>query len=822
MDCMPKISLTILLVIGLISCSHRPPVSGCVGEVLINEFVSTNKSIAVDEDKNFNDWIELYNCSSVSVDLSGWGLSNELNQPFKWVFKDSTIQPKEYLIIWASGKDSQKSGLPLQTNFKISSNSATLMLTRPNSDVVDRLDAITVPTDRSYGRYPDGHTSLYYFDKVTPGQQNLQPTAKEILSPPVFSMISGFYDQNFNLSISHPDPSATIYYTLDGSIPDPENLQGSTFLYKNQYRQSPSDPAGDFLEVKYQTFQYLHPLLIQNRSSEPDRLSQISTTFQNVPDYFPKPINDEFNVKNYSFKGMNIRAIAVKKNAYSSEVVTHNYFIAPRNIFTLPVVAITVPEKELFDFDIGIMVAGRRFEEWRDANPKDTANPRSPANWQYRGKELASHFQLYSNNLVLDQIIGIRLHGGWSRANPLKSLRLYARNDYGKNLFDYPIFSNKPNSAYKSLILRNSGNDGDSIIGTLFRDAAIQRVMDGLGFSTQAYQPVVLFINAEYYGILNFREHYSRDYFARLHGIDKDRVEILAVESGVKIGESSHWDELIDLIETQDIVQQKTYHLVCQRIDIGSFIDYHIANIFINNGDWPTNNIRFWRYKNQEISDKLNPKDGRWRWLMFDTDFGFGGNGNHKVNTFLTSNSMLLHSLFKNQEFKYQFINRFADLLNSHFQSQRMTQIIDQMQLIIEPELTRHINRWSRPSSIERWNLNVDWMRYFVENRPASVRGHILDFFTLEGLYQLDLNVSDVKHGYIRVNSLSINEMTEGLGSEPFPWSGQYFKDVPIELEAIPNPGYRFSHWSGFESSKSVIGINPKSNFSVKAIFVKI
>ena len=73
--------------------------------VVINEFMSSNRSTIADENGDYEDWIELYNPTNDSINLEGWGLSDNESKPYKWIFPDITIAPEEYLLVWASGKD---------------------------------------------------------------------------------------------------------------------------------------------------------------------------------------------------------------------------------------------------------------------------------------------------------------------------------------------------------------------------------------------------------------------------------------------------------------------------------------------------------------------------------------------------------------------------------------------------------------------------------------------------------------------------------------------------------------------------------------------
>src|SRR5699024_6609468 len=90
--------------------------------------------------------------------------------------------------------------------------------------------------------------------------------------------------------------------------------------------------------------------------------------------------------------------------------------------------------------------------------------------------------------------------------------------------------------------------------------------------------------------------------------------------------------------------------------------------------------------------------------------------------------------------------------------------------------------------------------------------------FDLEGIFDLALNISDENHGYIHLNSIDIKSSTDGINEIAYPWVGEYFKNIPVTLTAIPEEGYVFSHWSGaVESSDAEITLNEdtylKANF---------
>jgi hypothetical protein len=138
--------------------------------VSINEIMASNNTIIADEDEEYADWIELYNYGQEAVNLEGWGLTDNYENPFKWVFPDVTIMPGMYLLVWASGKD--RSTHPLHTNFSISSGSEPIILTTKNGILVDQVPETQLPGDVSYGRYPNVTGDFHYFYQPTPNAAN--------------------------------------------------------------------------------------------------------------------------------------------------------------------------------------------------------------------------------------------------------------------------------------------------------------------------------------------------------------------------------------------------------------------------------------------------------------------------------------------------------------------------------------------------------------------------------------------------------------------------------------------------------------------------
>lgn len=189
------------------------------GQVSINEIQSSNSKTVADEGGEFEDWIELYNYSSEPVDLTDYGLSDDYDNPYRWVFPSVTIQPGEFLLIWASGKDRTDVGFPLHTNFSIQRDGEEILLTTPAGERVDELEPTPIPRDNSYGRVPDGTGEWRYFAEPTPGSANDTESYAGLSSPTEFSHTGGQYPGSFQLEL-FAEEGSEIYYTTDRTEPE--------------------------------------------------------------------------------------------------------------------------------------------------------------------------------------------------------------------------------------------------------------------------------------------------------------------------------------------------------------------------------------------------------------------------------------------------------------------------------------------------------------------------------------------------------------------------------------------------------------------------
>ncbi|MBL9168789.1 MAG: lamin tail domain-containing protein [Verrucomicrobiales bacterium] len=211
------------------------------GDLIINEILAANESGLTDEDSTATDpqpqdWIEIYNRGNRSVNLAGWSLTDDPDQPDRWVFPSRVLNPGAYLVVFASGKDrrSPVGANRFHTNFKLSPRGEFLGLFTPDSPRI-LADSFSpgYPVQRndiSYGRDTNGVG--HYYSQPTPGAKNVGPTIAGLCEDVQFSAPRGHYNAAFTLHLHTPTPAAFIRYTLDGSEPTLQNGQ----IYTNSLR----------------------------------------------------------------------------------------------------------------------------------------------------------------------------------------------------------------------------------------------------------------------------------------------------------------------------------------------------------------------------------------------------------------------------------------------------------------------------------------------------------------------------------------------------------------------------------------------------------
>jgi hypothetical protein len=586
------------------------------------------------------------------------------------------------------------------------------------------------------------------------------PPSEATGSPLQFSHTAGFYTKAFQLSLSSSLTGATIFYTVDGSEPDSARV-----ITNSEWERL---PVGE----RERTLVYTGPIDLGKLAARPYEIASIPTTTGSGGD------GDWWEPQGPGYRGTVIRARAIGKGR-DSGVQTRSYFIAPegRRRFSLPVLSLATGNAGLFGAATGIYVPGV-----------------SGANYDQRGAEWerpahVEYFEVDGSRAVA-QDAGVRIHGAYTREVPRKSLRLYARSEYGESRFRHRFFASKEEDEFKRLLVRNGGNDHNN---ALLRDAALQTLVQHLPFETQHYQPVILFINGEYWGIHDLRDRLDDHHLSIRHGIGREEIVLVKDGSDLQAGDPAdlaRWQEFNDRAGAGALRTRAEFEA---EMDVDGYLDYAIAEMYAGNYDWPFNNIMHWRYKGGAPGGGGDPAlDGRWRWLMYDVDFSFGLYESKEVDMVAHLlregaghwSRHLFRGLMGVPEIRAEFLQRAAVHLETTFHPDRVRAHVDSLARLLEPEIEEHTRRWRRPATKADWEINVQRMRDFAAERPDRFREHLrAGFAEVTGL--APLTIAGVTPGDgLTLHTVPLTAGAPGGFRRNRMWTGRLFTGIPVVLRA--------------------------------------
>lgn len=650
--------------------------------LVINEVMYLNDSTLADQDDEFFPWVEIYNRGSASVQLQHYYFSNNPHHAAQWKLPAIELPSGGFVAFFLSGKN-RRDAAPYHSNFTIENLHHQIHLFDSDGNLMDMTPEKCVPSQRSAGRLPDGFDNWELLSVASPESTNniaWADTWPDADIPLMLSHESGYYTADFELEIA-ADQNFKIHYTLNsGNLPT---------------HQSPL---------------YEDPLQITNRQDKPNVWSKIQTTELATAFYIP-----ENPVKKASV----VRAVAYDNGCPVSEVVTGNFLVDPSGFqYPAEVVFVNTAPDNLFDSEKGIYVFGEQ------------------ENYRNRGRmwERPAHLTFLSSQgqAYLEQDAGIRIHGGGTREGPQKSLRLYARKEYGKPTFNYPFFEERELDEYKRLILRMSMGDWSR---TLFKDHLCHYLVRNMNVDFQAGKAAIVFLNGEYWGVHNIRERQDKHYLEQLYDVDDDNLDLIEFNimfGGPVAGEGDmdRYQHLLDFVQNNDLSDNIHYHQILEMMEVDNFIDQYITQLYFANTDFPENNNSFWRERSTS---------GIWRWLFYDCDACmmrsqynhlFDNLGEGEIHNLRPPWSMVLfRSLLRNEEFRIRFVSRFRTLLNTAFSAGTVMEAINKFEQMYGPLVSEHIERWQYPNNFHEWQENVQSMRIFAIDRPVMLNQWLDQYF---------------------------------------------------------------------------------------------
>lgn len=621
--CNSSLSSSDLMVIADLTTNGGSGPSLVTSTESLRYFVGTEEPAPVEietestVEPNFVDWMELHNDGASPVDLTGWSLSDNDDDPNAWMFPDGTqIDAGGYLLILADGVVPENEVTAfLHANFKLSADGDFLGLydsegivhTQFNPNFPKQYDF------HSYGTNPGGGGGFGYLSNPTPGAANSGSFFSGRTKSPDFSQKGGFHNGTVTLGLSSTTPGATIRYTTDGS--EPTATHGTEFT------------------------------------------SSISLA----------PINDK--------TGHVIRARSFAAGMIPSKVKTHTYLIDLNpNLQTAPALIFTGDEGRTFFKEHGIMaIEGGTYvnNRWRAGGINSYNIPINRG----RSYERPIHLELYygDGREGVRENVGLRLSSSnysrprlkltntdaspWTSNHTEKpSFNIFCRNDYGTEAIEHQWISEDYHiDRFAQFRVRAGKND---IRNPFIMDQVVRNLFSDMGQEGSRGINNTVFINGELKGFFNLSERLREPFFQEHHD-STEEWDVRQVGEFAS-GDSAKWNEMIGLLQ-QDLTSLPNYQAVQGMLDVDNFIDYLLVNTYAATRDWPNNN---W------VAARERSDTGLYRFYVWDAEMAFGqgrGPDYDTIQTDLFNRNNEIPSVFKYLHNSPEFRLRWADRVQKHF-----------------------------------------------------------------------------------------------------------------------------------------------------------
>ena len=762
---------------------------------VISEFLASNDNGLVDNFGENPDWIEVFNPNVFAIDLGGYHLTDDLDQPSMWSFPEGTILAGgEYLVVFASGKDLIEE--PLHTNFSIGADGGYLAIVAQDGEtVVDQF--VSYPpqrTDFSYGISAGG---TGYFSAPTPEEPN-GSAFDGFVSDTNFDIDRGFYETPFTLNISTDTDGATIVYTTDGSEPtltngiqaSSVNIGETTVLRAAAFKEGlvPTN-------VDTQTYLFLADVLEQQEMDSD----------------------------------------VVGDPAYADELIP-----ALKSVRTLSIV--TDPDN-LFSRGTGILEnTNGRGRDWEREVSIEFLDPEDPGESFQTGVGLRVH--------------GNGSRGSAKNSLRLLFRNDYGAKKLEYPLFGRDWVTDRFNTIVLRAQNANSWTsrrEEDRASTTYLQDTFAKDTQGAMGHPTAGSTFVHLYLNGTYWGLYNPTERpdgsFGEDHFG---GDDTDYDAVnrrFSVE--VLSGTKTHWDEMIAHADTLLDSQEEYETLEAEFIDIDNLIDYMLVHQYMQSRDGPDD----FGHNNMRLVRRNNPP-GRWRAYAWDMEYSMidtSGTRDYSYpfpdySSTRTSSQDISDSIaavyLRLKDNNPEFQLRYADRAHKHLfnggslSPEEATKRFDARATEIGSAVVGESARWGDHQRSEPYTRDAEWAaernRILDEFFPARP-GHMIGQLRINGLYPLiDPPVLSQHGGEVPVGfEVSISAANGTIyytldGSDPREaWTGDALGEVyssPLELGETATLKTRLlaadGEWSALSEAQFFVGeLANSSNLVVSEIY---
>jgi len=474
--------------------------------------------------------------------------------------------------------------------------------------------------------------------------------------------------------------------------------------------------------------------------------------------------------------GEPVKATVVRAALYVNhkfqKVYTKTYFVGENvsELFDTMLVSLSADWEDLYSEDKGILTN----YEMADEN----------GTWQ---RKAFIEFYEPDGSLMLKQGTGIAVSGHGSRKFTQKSIKLIGslRYDIDNPLFicdffDTDMAGNQEGQSYNRLVLRNGGSDHE---GTMIRWNVVSRLAKEAGMICAGARPGILFLNGEYYGIIQLQEKYTAYNVAAAIGGRKEDISKFEPNEINSARFGGYYNRLH--ADLNDPVRQEKLET---SVDMDGMLQHYAVNLIMNNIDWPFHNFLSWKCANTGFSAY---GDDKIRFFLYDLDAVYQDNTNsyngvENIFDYLMQEPVedmtdTLSILMKSDKYRTQFVNLVCDLTNSVFHEDNVLRIIDEE----NQKLSHSMELFYTDKQRERQKAAVDVMKERAQKSCAEVRERLERYLNASGEYLLKLEAPE--NAKISFSQITVEPQET--------YQGSYYHNYPLTLVAEPKKGYTFSCW---------------------------
>lgn len=738
-------------------------------QVVINEYSTANLATIEDEFMKHEDWIELYNPSDNTVNLSGHYLSDNPDNPKKWVFpNNTTLKSKGYYVIWCDGRDTSRftgsAQRSLHTNFKFTQTkkkAETIVYSDANGIKIDEIKIAKMRPNQSRGRQTDGAKDWVIFNIATPRAKNTGFFYTSNAEKPVFSVTPGVYTTTQNVTIATQEPDASIYYTTDGSEPTAKSKKYTT-------------------PVSLDKTTVLKAVSISNTATVQASLIEFATYF----------INDKHTMPVISIAcGMELDSLA-----------QGNQTLRPFGSF------------EYFDA-----------QGTRTASSYGEYNSHGQDSWvnNQRSLDFISRDECGYNSAIKEKLLPnserdeyqriiMRAAGDDNYPDGSETIGggAHMRDAYLQNLVNRGGMNLDVRSAAKAILYVNGYYWGVYDIRDRPNDHDFTEFKYGQGKYDLQYLQTWGDTWAEYGG-----DRALQDWEKFTTYVEKNNATDPAVYK--KITDQLDVTSLTDYLITNSVSvcsdwlnynvgwwrgknpagqhQKWGFQLWDNDATFGYYVNYTGIPDTSAKGAKPCD-IEILKDSVDIYIEPFIAKDtvnfGGQVFLPGDTIFA---GGFFKEFPDVNKHMMVFDKLMKNNNFRQYYLTRYTDLIHTVFSKQNMLSYFDSVYQQIKPEMPRHIQKWG--GTMTEWENNVSKLRHYIAQRCDYLSGAMKSCYELTGPYDVTFDVKGTTKAAIGINSQTIS-------AAAMPYTTKLYGGIPNVISGTTSDAaLQFGSWTSAQNS---------------------